>query len=190
MRFVGLALAVGLAGTAGAQIVPELAAYGTFGQRWRDGGRNFTGATLALGVSSPASNPGPGVGLRLALTGFPTRDRNPNVVCVVGPCIVPEESFLLTVTQATAVLIPYRTRDVEFELGVGASQTETPFRDDRTGMVLTAALSGRVRELTRMQLGYERHLGPNSPGSDNEAHRSVFRHLIRVGLVYGGTRKQ
>lgn len=182
-----VAMIVALCGVSQAQVVPELSAYGTVGQRWRDGGRTFLGGTIAIGLSSPATDSGAGLGLRLSFTGFPTRDQNPNIVCI-DFCEIPEVAYLLSIMQGAVVLIPYRTSDVEFEFGAGASRTETLARKQIGGLVLVSAISGRIREQTRVQLGYERHFGPNERDGVGR-DRTLFQHVMRIGLVYGGTRR-
>lgn len=188
-RALGVVLVAVLASDIRAQ-APELAAYGALGQRWRDDGRTFAGGALAIGLSSPASDHGVGIGIRFAVTGFPTRGPDPRIVCFDVGCEIPQETQLLSIMQATVVLIPYRTPDWEFEFGAGASQTDAPSRSaSQTGLVLVSAFSGRIRERTRLQLGFERHLRPNSGDASREPSQ-LFRHVIRIGLVYGGARKQ
>src|SRR5688572_25278331 len=74
MRFgLAMLLCPALTGTVAAQMAPELAAYVAIGKRYADPRSAFTGGMLAIGLSSPASKPGPGVGIRAAATAFGER---------------------------------------------------------------------------------------------------------------------
>lgn len=175
-------LLAGLSGTAAAQL--EVGAHAAIGQRWQDGGRRFHGGALSLGASTRAT--GVNIGVRFATAGFPARGPNPDRMCA-GSCPIDEMSYVLTVGQASAVLIPLRTSHAQLEFGAGTSWTNDLALRYQLGLLLTAAAAYRVPgNPTRLQLTYERHRAPHSPSGERTP--SLFRHLVRVGLVYeGGT---
>lgn len=177
-----VALLAGVSGTAAAQF--EVGAHAAVGQRWRDGGRRFHGGALSLGASTRET--GVNIGVRLSTAGFPARGPDPNQACA-GFCAIDETNYLLTVTQASAVLIPLRTGNAQLELGAGTSWTKNRSSRSQLALLLTGAAAYRVpANPMRLQFTYEKHRAPHYRSS--EGAQGLFRHLVRVGLVYEGGR--